>query len=143
MTTPAAWLILLLVLGRWLTLTRGALAAHPAPLAARRLRGRRPFRPQPPAACPRCGQTSASDASGTASVSPPPPWRERKSRRGAPKRVPTDGSACTNPACLYAAITGAAVHALVAAGHHGRDHLQDVRCQACGCRVSARRHPPR
>ncbi len=33
--------------------------------------------------------------------------------------------------CLYVGITDAAVHALVADGHHGRDRIQDVRCQAC------------
>ena len=142
MTAAEAWLILLLVLALWLTLTRGQLTYHPAPPAARLPRSRRPFRPQTPAACPLCRHPSTEDATGTAPVSPPPPWRERKSRRGAPKRVPTDGYACTNPTCLYVDITDAAVHALVADGHHGRDRIQDFRCQACGHRFSARRHTP-
>jgi hypothetical protein len=142
MPTPVDWLILLLVLALWLTLTLGARACHPAPPSTRLPRGRRPCRPQTPAACPRCRHASANDASGTVPASPPPPWREVKSRRGAPKRVPTDGSACATPTCLYAGITDAAVHALVADGHHGRDRIQDFRCQACGCRFSARRDTP-
>jgi len=36
-------------------------------------------------------------------------------------------------------VTDAAVHALVGDGHHGRDHIQTFRCQACGTKVSARR----
>ena len=99
MTTTDAWLILLLVLALWLTLTRYALAGHPAPPATQLPGRRRPFRPQTPAACPRCRQASVNDATETAPASPPP-WRERTRRRGAPTRVPTDGSACTNPACL-------------------------------------------
>ena len=54
MTVPETWLILLLVLGLWLTLARGPLAGHPAPSATRWPRGRRPCRPQTPAACPLC-----------------------------------------------------------------------------------------
>jgi hypothetical protein len=39
------------------------------------------------------------------------PWSELKSRRGAPKRVDTDGFACPNPQCAYCGITNAHVHA--------------------------------
>ncbi len=42
MTTPAAWLILLLVLALWLTLACGARAGHAAPPATRLPHGRRP-----------------------------------------------------------------------------------------------------
>jgi len=76
-------------------------------------------------------------------AAPPPPgvrpWREGKSRRGAPRRIATDGYACRMLGCPYAGITDSQVHALVADGHHGRtDHIQDFVCQACGGRVSAR-----
>jgi IS1 family transposase/transposase-like protein len=53
--------------------------------------------------------------------------------------VSTHGYACPNPACPYVGVTDAAVHALVGDGHHGRDRIQDFRCQACGTKVSARR----
>src|SRR6266567_7231897 len=39
------------------------------------------------------------------------PWREMKSRRGAPKRVNTEGFACPNRECSYSGITDAHIHA--------------------------------
>jgi IS1 family transposase len=73
---------------------------------------------------------------------PPPnvrPWREGRSRRGAPRQIPTDGYACHNPRCRYYANTDAQIHALVADGRQGRtDQIQQFRCQACGRKVSAR-----
>ena len=69
MTTPDAWLILLLVLALWLTLAHGPLAYHPALTTLRLPRGRRPFRPQTPAACPLCRHADSSDASGTVPAS--------------------------------------------------------------------------
>ncbi len=39
------------------------------------------------------------------------PWREVKSRRGAPKRVNTEGYACPNQKCLYFGIIEAHIHA--------------------------------
>jgi len=44
---------------------------------------------------------------GPASVRP---WREVKSRRGAPKRVNTEGFACPNQQCPYSGITDASIH---------------------------------
>ena len=62
-----------------------------------------------------------------------PPWREGTHRRGAPRRIATQGQACPSPSCRYHGITDAAVHALIGYGHHGTtDHIQDYRCQACG-----------
>jgi hypothetical protein len=43
-----------------------------------------------------------------------------KSRRGAPKRVNTQGFACPNRKCLYFGITDASIHALVGDGKHGQ-----------------------
>ena len=76
---------------------------------------------------------------------PPPvrPWREVKSRRGAPKRVNTDGFACPNHQCPYSGITDAHVHALVGDGTHGlAERIQTFRCQACHTTFSARRDTP-
>jgi hypothetical protein len=39
------------------------------------------------------------------------PWREVKSRRGAPKRIPTDGFACPHPQCSSFGISDVRVHA--------------------------------
>ena len=47
------------------------------------------------------------------------PWHEVKSRRGAPKRVNTEGYACPNRKCPYFGITDAHIHALVGDGKHG------------------------
>jgi hypothetical protein len=71
------------------------------------------------------------------------PWREVKSRRGAPKRVSTAGFACPNPKCSYFGITDDQIHALVGDGKHGRaERIQTFRCQACRTTFSARRHTP-
>ncbi len=68
------------------------------------------------------------------------PWGDVKGRRGAPKRVVTEGYACPSAHCHYYGVTDGRVHALVGYGHHGNtDHIQDFRCQACGTKVSARR----
>jgi len=66
-----------------------------------------------------------------------------KSRRGAPKRIATQGYACPNPQCLYCGITHAQIHALVGDGTHGQaERIQPFRCQACHTSFSARRHTP-
>ena len=71
------------------------------------------------------------------------PWSEVKSRRGAPKRIQTDGFACPNQQCLYFGVTDAHVHALVGDGTHGRaERVQTFRCQACHTTFSERRNTP-
>jgi hypothetical protein len=66
-----------------------------------------------------------------------------KSRRGAPKRVDTEGFACPNQQCAYFGITDARLHALVGDGKHGQaERIQTFRCQACRTTFSARRHTP-
>ena len=71
------------------------------------------------------------------------PWSEVKSRRGAPKRVNTEGFACPNRQCAYFAISDAQIHALVGDGTHGRaEPIQTIRCQACRTTFSARRNTP-
>jgi IS1 family transposase len=71
------------------------------------------------------------------------PWPEVKSRRGAPKRVTTEGYACPNQQCAYFGITEAHIHALVGDGKHGSaERIQTFRCQACHTTSTARRHTP-
>jgi hypothetical protein len=66
-----------------------------------------------------------------------------KSRRGAPKRVNTEGFACPNRKCPYSGITDARIHALVGDGTHGQaERIQTFRCQACHITFSARRDTP-
>jgi hypothetical protein len=71
------------------------------------------------------------------------PWREVKSRRGAPKRIDTAGFACPNRLCPSFGITEAHIHALVGDGKHGKaERIQTFRCQACHTTFSARRDTP-
>ena len=66
-----------------------------------------------------------------------------KSRRGAPKRIDTEGFACPNPQCRYFGNTDAHFHALVGDGKHGRaEPIQTFRCQACRTTFTARRNTP-
>jgi hypothetical protein len=90
-------------------------------------------------------QRLASPPTSGAGPAPTPvrPWSEVKSRRGAPKRVNTDGYACPNQQCYYFGNTDARVHALVGDGKHGRaEQIQTFRCQACRATFSARRNTP-
>jgi IS1 family transposase len=136
MAAAACWVVLgvLLVLA-WLAAGRRS-----SPGAAR---VPRVLRPRDPDDCPDCRRRAAG-ATGQDPARPAPrPWREGKSRRGAPKRVATAGFACPNAACAYHRITDAAIHALVGDGMHGKtERIQTFRCQACGSTFSARRDTP-
>ena len=101
------------------------------------------LKPRSPRDCPAC--CLASTPSSAVEPVPPPvrPWREVKSRRGAPKRVNTQGFACPNRKCPYSGITDADIHALVGDGTHGHaERIQTFRCQACRTTFTARRHTP-
>jgi hypothetical protein len=66
-----------------------------------------------------------------------------KSRRGAPKRVNTEGFACPNQQCEYFGTTDASFHALVGNGKHGQaEQIQTFRPQPCRATFSARRDNP-
>jgi IS1 family transposase len=79
----------------------------------------------------------------SAPLRPPLPWREQKSRRGAPKRINTQGFACPNRMCAYYRITDPQVHALVGDGAHGQcERIQTFRCQACATTFTTRRNTP-
>lgn len=77
------------------------------------------LKPRSPDDCPSCRLGSTPWSEGGPASAPVRPWREMKSRRGAPKRVNTEGYACPNPQCLYFCITDAQIHALVGDGKHG------------------------
>ena len=84
-----------------------------------------------PLDCPACCHTSTpSSVAGPAPLLVRP-WREVKSRRGAPKRVNTEGFACPNQQCPYFGITDASIHALVGDGTHGRAEQIQTFVNAC------------
>jgi hypothetical protein len=85
----------------------------------------------------------ASPASSGGELAPVRPWREVKSRRGAAKRLATEGFACPTHPCVYFGNTDASFHALVGDGKHGSaQRIQTFRCQACHTTWSRRRNTP-
>jgi hypothetical protein len=111
--------------------------------AAKRAPIHRLLKPRSPPDCPIC-RLSCVHSSVVGPVPPTVrPWREVKSRRGAPKRVNTEGFACPNRECPYSGITDAHIHALVGDGTHGHaERIQTFRSQACRTTFTARRHTP-
>ncbi len=101
------------------------------------------LKPRTPLDCPACRLSSTLSSGVELAPLPVRPWREVKSRRGAPKRIDTQGFACPNHQCPYFGITDADIHALVGDGTYGRvEQIQTFRCQACHTTFSARRHTP-
>jgi transposase-like protein len=110
---------------------------------AKRTTVRRLLKPRAPDDCPACRLASTSSLGGGPTPAPVRSWPEVKSRRGAPKRVNTEGFACPNPRCPYLGITDTRVHALVGDGKHGRaERIQTFRGPACRTTFTARRHTP-
>jgi hypothetical protein len=112
--------------------------AHSKPGAVRTSM-QRLLKPRTPLDCPAC-RLSCDNSSGVG-LAPAPvrPWCEVKSRRGAPKRVNTEGYACPNLQCPYSGITDTQIHTLVGDGKHGHaERIQTFRCQACHTTFSAR-----
>jgi hypothetical protein len=108
-----------------------------------RTRLQRLLKPRSPDDCPACRLVSTASSGEGPAPAPVRPWREVKSRRGAPKRVNTQGYACPNQQCLYFGNTDAQIHALVGDGKHGQaERIQTFRCQACRTTFSARRDTP-
>jgi len=67
------------------------------------------------------------------------PYPLRKSRRGRKKQYSTAGFACPHLDCDYCGITDENIHALVRYGHHGTcEAIPDLKCQACGRKITAR-----
>jgi IS1 family transposase len=105
--------------------------------------GQRLLKPRAPDDCPACRRQCAHAASPLVQPAAVRPWRDLKRRRGAPRRIATDGFACPNHACLYYGITDAQVHALVGDGTHGtHEPIQTFRCQACRTTFTSRRDTP-
>jgi len=101
------------------------------------------LKPRSPDDCPACRLASTASLGGGPAPAPVRPWREVKSRRGAPKRIDTEGFACPNPQCAYCGLSDAQIHALVGDGSHGQaERIQTFRCQACHCTFTARRYTP-
>jgi transposase-like protein len=101
------------------------------------------LKPRTPLDCPACRLACANSPGMRPAPATVRPWREMKSRRGAPKRIDTQGFACSNHLCPYFGITDAQVHALVGDGKHGKaEPIQTFRCQACRTTFSTRRHTP-
>ena len=69
------------------------------------------LKPRCPDDCPACRLASLASTAGGPAPALVRPWREVKSRRGAPKRIHTDGFACPNQQCTYFGIPDAQVHA--------------------------------
>jgi transposase-like protein/IS1 family transposase len=142
MTTDSCWhvLLLALVLGWLVWAWQQLLASQHAAVTAQI---QRLLKPRTPDDCPACRKQRLDQTATTLSRLPVTPWRERKSRRGAPKRIATQGFACPNRTCWFYRVTDAQVHALVGNGTHGKcERIQILRCQACGTTFSSRRDTP-
>ena len=101
------------------------------------------LKPRSPHDCPACRLASTPSSGGGPAPVPVRPWSEMKSRRGAPKRIDTQGFACPNHLCPYAGITDADIHALVGDGKHGHaERIQTFRGPACRTTFRARRYTP-
>ena len=101
------------------------------------------LKPRSPDNCPACRLGSTATSSGEPAPVPVRPWCEVKSRRGAPKRIDTEGFACPNRQCRYFGNTDTHKHALVGDGKHGRvERIQTFRCQACYTTFTARHDTP-
>ncbi|MDQ5850992.1 MAG: hypothetical protein M3380_02755, partial [Chloroflexota bacterium] len=101
------------------------------------------LKPRAPDDCPACRPPLTLPQAPPAPPQAVRPWREIKSRRGAPKRIATAGFACPKAACAYYRVTDAGIHALVGDGTHGKhERIQTLRCQACGTTFTSRRDTP-
>src|SRR5262249_35078630 len=115
---PVHLFVFLLVVCLLFSLARlgrlGWLPLHPFHSRGRAKRSKlhRLLKPRSPDDCPACRLASpASSGAGPASLSVRP-WSEVKSRRGAPKRIDTEGFACPNRQCRYFGNTDTHFHAL-------------------------------
>src|SRR5215469_15151170 len=86
------------------------------------------LKPRNPGDCPICRLSCTFPLVVGLAPAPIRPWREVKSRRGAPKQINTEGSACPNHECSYFGITDSHIHALVVDGKHGHaERIQPFR----------------
>jgi hypothetical protein len=96
------------------------------------------LKPRTPDDCSACRHASPASSARVPAPLPVRPWSEVKSRRGAPKRIHTEGFACPNRQCAYFGNTDASFHALVGDAKHGQtERIQTFQCQACHTTFSA------
>jgi IS1 family transposase len=101
----------------------------------------RPLKPKTGTDCLHCQAQERARSNEDLGQALPRPWHEGRSSRGRKKGVPTEGFACPNWACGYYEITDATQHALVGYGGHGQNEwIQDLFCQACKHKFTARRN---
>ena len=121
MTGDVCWLGLLIIASlvwlAWVWRRRLHPLSHTAVISPRI---QRLLRPRTPHDCPACRQVAAAPTHAPPTCPPIIPYSERKSRRGAPKRIATQGFACPNRSCMYYRITDAHIHALVGDGAEGK-----------------------
>jgi hypothetical protein len=129
---PTDWwsfLLPLAVVLVWFAWTRWFGQDSPQHTAAVTATLQRLLKPRPPTDCPACRQLAATATGKAASPTRVTPCREVKSRRGAPKRIDTQGFACPTPTCRYYRITDAQVHALLGDGVEGKtERRETLRC---------------
>ena len=111
-----ALIVLLMACALWVRVLWYRRRRRPLDRPDARATVQRLLKPRTPEDCPACHRQLARSPHAPGRLAPVAPWRERKSRRGAPKRIATDGFACPNHACDYCGITDVAIHALVADG---------------------------
>jgi hypothetical protein len=117
-----AFLLLLGLVLLW-RLSWAHLQRSHSPAESRHALVHRLLKPRSPDDCPVCRLASPGVKPASEPVRP---WSEMKSRRGAPKRILTEGYACPNQQCAY----------------FGAERIQTFRCQACRTTFSAQRHTP-
>ncbi len=102
----------------------------------------RHWRAKSPDDCPRC-QVEPVPAVVVVPTQKPPPYPERKSRRGRKPQLDTEGWACPNEACVYFGETDARRHALIGYGKIGQDKsMQRLMCAVCEATFSCRKGTP-
>ncbi len=141
MLADTDWFVLLLMIALlWLAWPRQPSVSPHAGVTAR---VQRLLKPRTTDDCSACRQQAARPTETGAPRPPIIPWRERKSRRGRPKCINTQGFACPNRTCAYYQISDAQFHALVGDGVDGTSEpIQSLRCQACNTTFSTRRGYP-
>jgi hypothetical protein len=94
------------------------LRSSSSPGRAKRSRLHRLLKPRSPDDCPACRLASTASSGAGPVPTSVRPWREVKSRWGAPKQIPTAGFACPHQQCAYFGVTDADIHDLVGDGKH-------------------------
>src|SRR5262245_54754203 len=95
-TASGALVLLLIVVVVWLAWVSQRRQHSQQRTASGAATLRRLLKPHTPHDCPVCHQSATVPTGSAPTGSLVPPWRAVKSRRGAPKRIATQGFACPN-----------------------------------------------